>query len=45
MEASIVVEVTALRTKSSESTLRTKSSAELPPVISSPRTVMRSPSE
>ena len=45
MEASIVVEVTALRTKSSESTLRTKSSAELPPVISSPRTVIRSPSE
>ena len=45
IEASIVVDVTALRTKSSESTLRTKSSEELPPVISSPRMVIRSPSE
>ena len=45
IEASIVVDVIALRTKSRESTLRTKSSAELPPATSSPRIVIRSPNE
>ena len=45
IEASMTVDVTAGLTKSRESTLRTKLSEELPPVISSPRTVIRSPRE